>query len=82
MPLTEEEWEWLSNAYNDWVDDVGDLLESLADAAQAAERSVEGTSLAGGVVRDLRRRIRAALGEAVQRTNELTVRIAEILGRD
>ncbi len=82
MPLTDDGWEALSNAYNAWIDDVANLLEGLADAAQVAERSVEGAPLARGVVRDLRRRIRAALGEAVQRTNDLTIRIAGLLGRD
>jgi len=78
MPLTEEEWEALSNAHNEWVDDVGDILEGLADAAQAAERSVEGETLARGVVRDLRYRIRAAIHEVIDRTNEMTVRVARL----
>ena len=78
MPLTADEWEALSNAHNDWVDDVGDILEGLAEAAQIAERSVEGTALAGAVVADLGRRIRAAAGEIIERTNELTVRVGRL----
>ena len=78
MPLTDAEWEALSNAHNDWVDDVGDILEGLAEAAQIAERSVEGTALAGAVVADLGRRIRAAAGEIIERTNELTVRVGRL----
>jgi len=78
MPLTADEWEALSNAHNDWVDDVGDILEGLADAAQAAERSLEGEALAGAVVRDLRRRLAAAILEIAERTNALTVRVSAL----
>jgi len=78
MPLTDEQWEALSSAYNEWVDDVGDVLEGLAEAAQVAERSVEATTLAGVVVGDLGRRIRAAAGEIIERTNELTMRVGRL----
>ena len=45
-PLTGEESESLSNAYNGWVDDVGNILGGLVDAAEDAERSVEDSPLA------------------------------------
>ncbi|HEV8593919.1 MAG TPA: hypothetical protein VGR51_00100 [Thermoplasmata archaeon] len=78
MPLTDAEWEALSNAYNAWIDDVGNALESLADAAQDAERSVEGATLAGGVLRDLRRRVLDAIHELAERTTELTLLIGRL----
>jgi hypothetical protein len=53
MPLTDEEWARLVKAHNDWVDDVGDILEGLAAAAQIAERSIEGAPFPRGVVEDL-----------------------------
>jgi hypothetical protein len=78
MPLTDEEWAWLSTAHNDWVDDVGDVLEGLADAAEAAERSLEGEALGRAVVSDLRRRLDAAVREIVERTNEMTLRVSAL----
>ena len=75
-PLSNEEWESLSNAYNGWVDDVGDILAGLVDASEDAERSVEDSPLARRVVHDLRERIRAAAFELADQTNDLTVRLA------
>jgi hypothetical protein len=65
--------EKLSTLDNVWIDDVADILEGLAAAAQDAERSVEGTPLARAVVMALSRRIRAAVLEIIDRTNTLTV---------
>jgi len=76
MPLTDEEWARLVKAHNDWVDDVGDILEGLAAAAQIAERSIEGAPSPRGVVEDLGRRIRATAGEIIERTNEMTLRVS------
>ena len=78
MPLTDEGWEALSNAHNAWIDDVGNILESLADAAQIAERSVEGTPVARRVVGDLRRRVRAAIHELADRMSELTLLVSRL----
>ena len=78
MPLTDEEWARLVKAHNDWVDDVGDILEGLTAAAQVAQRSIEGAPSPGGVVADLGRRIRAASGEIVERTNEMTLAVARL----
>jgi hypothetical protein len=74
--LDDEEWESLSTLYNVWMDDVADILEGLAAAAQDAERSVAGTPLARAVVVALSRRIRAAVLEVIDRTNTLTVEMA------
>ncbi len=71
-------WEALSKAHNDWIDDVADILESLADAAADAERSVAGTPLARGVVGDLRQRIGAAIRGVADRANGLTVRLSRL----
>ena len=60
------------------MDDVGDILEGLADAAEASERSLEGEAFARGVVTDLRQRLEAAILEIVERTNEMTVRISAL----
>jgi len=78
MPLTDSEWEFLSTSHNDWVDDVANILEGLIDAAENAERSVEGASLAGTVVRNLRVRLHTAIQEVTDRTNDLTVRVARL----
>ena len=78
MPLTDAEWEALSKAHNDWIDDVADTLKGLADAAETAERSLEGAPLARAVVTDLRGRIEAAIREIIERTNQLTVRISSL----
>jgi len=75
-PFDDEEWESLSTAYNGWLDDVGDILGGLTDAAEDAERSLEDQALARRVVFDLRERIRAAAREIADRTNDLTIRIA------
>ena len=78
MPLSDSGWEALRKAYNDWIDDVADILESLADAAADAERSVAGTPFARRVVGDLRQRIGAAIREIADRTNDLTVRLSRL----
>ena len=78
--LDDAEWERLSTLYNGWIDDVADVLQGLATAAQDAERSVEGTPLARGVVGNLRARIRAAIEEIADRTNTLTVEMARLQG--
>jgi len=75
--LDDTEWERLSTLYNGWIDDVADVLEGLKAASEDAEPSVEGTSLARAVVRDLRVRINAAIREVVERTNTLTVEMAK-----
>src|SRR5438034_1534108 len=72
--LDDAEWERLSTLYNGWIDDVADVLQGLATAAQDAERSVEGPPIARAVVADLRTRIEAAIGELIDRTNTLTDR--------
>ena len=77
-PLSDEEWESLSNTYNGWIDDVGDILAGLVDASEDAERSVEDSAVARRVVHDLRERIRAAAREIADRTNDLTVRLAHL----
>jgi hypothetical protein len=74
--LDDEEWQRLSTLYNVWIDDVADILEGLAAAAQDAEGSVEGTPFARAVVVALSRRIRAAVLEIIDRTNTLTVEMA------
>jgi len=66
----------LSTLYNGWIDDVADILEGLAEAAEIAERSIEGAPLARTMVEDLRARIDAAIREVAERTNTLTVEIA------
>lgn len=75
-PLSDEEWESLSNSYNGWVDDVAEILAGFADAAEDAERSVEDSPIARRVVHDLRRRIKGAILEVADRLNDLTVRLA------
>lgn len=57
---------------------VTTFLEGLPDAAEDTERSVEGASLAGTVVRNLRKRLQTAIQEGTDRTNELTVRVARL----
>jgi hypothetical protein len=74
--LDDEEWQRPSTLYNVWIDDVADILEGLAAAAQDAEGSVEGTPLPRAVVVALSRRIRAAVLEIIDRTNTLTVEMA------
>jgi hypothetical protein len=74
--LDDAEWEKLSTLYNGWIDDVADILEGLAEAAEIAERSIEGAPLARTMVQDLRVRIDAAIREIAERTNTLTVEIA------
>ena len=76
VPLNDAEWESLSKAYNVWIDDVAEILASLLDAAQDAERSVEDSPLPRRVVHDLRERVKAAAHEIADRTNDLTVRLA------
>ena len=78
MPLSNAEWEFLSTAYNGWVDDVTEILAGLADAAEDAERSVEDSAIARRVVFDLRRRVKAAILEVADRVNDLTVRLARL----
>jgi len=78
VPLSDAKWEFLSKAYNGWVDDVAEILAGLADAAQDAERSVEDSPLARGVVIDLRDRIKAAISEVADRMNDLTVRVSRL----
>ncbi len=78
MPLSNAEWEFLSTAYNAWVDDVAEILAGLADAAEDAERSVEDSLIARRVVHDLRSRIKAAILEVADRVNDLTVRLARL----
>jgi hypothetical protein len=78
--LDDTQWERLTTPYNGWVDDVADILEGLAEAAEIAERSIEGAPLARTVVQDLRGRIEAAVSEVVDRTNSLTVEIDWLLG--
>ncbi len=75
--LDDAEWERLSTLYNGWINDVADVLQGLATAAQDAERSVEGPPIARAVVADLRTRIEAAIGELIDRTNTLTVEMAK-----
>ena len=75
--LDDAEWERLSTLYNGWIDDVADVLQGLATAAQDAERSVEGPPIARAVVADLRTRIEAAIGELIDRTITLTVEMAK-----
>jgi len=75
--LDDAEWERLSTLYTGWIDDVADILQGLATAAQDAERSIEGPPIARAVVADLRTRIEAAIGELIDRTNTLTVERAE-----
>jgi hypothetical protein len=78
-PLSDEERESLSKSYNGRVDDVAEILASLLDASEDAERSLEDTPLARRVVRNLRERIKAAAaGEIAERTNDLTVRLARL----
>ena len=74
--LDDAEWERLSTLHNGWTDDVADVLQGLATAAQDAERSVEGPPIARTMVQDLRLRIDAAIRKIVERTNTLTVEIA------
>src|SRR5205823_5823169 len=69
--LDDAEWEKLSTLYNGWIDDVADILEGLAEAAEIAERSIEGAPLARTMVEDLRARIDAAIREVAERTNTL-----------
>ncbi len=76
LPLTDAEWEPLSNAYNVWIDDVAEILASLLDAAKDAERSVEDSPIPRRVVHSLRDRIKAAAYEIADQTNNLTVRLA------
>ena len=78
MPLSNAEWEFLSTAYNGWVDDVAEILAGLADAAEDAERSVEDSPIARRVVFDLRRRVKAAILEVADRVNDLTVRLTRL----
>lgn len=78
--LDHAEWERLTTLYNGWIDDVADILEGLAEAAETAERSVEGAPLARTVVHDLRSRIEASIADVVDRTNTLTVEIHRLLG--
>jgi hypothetical protein len=78
VPLSNAEWEFLSTAYNGWVDDVAEILACLADAAEDAERSVEDSPVARRVVFDLRRRVKAAILEVADRVNDLTVRLARL----
>ena len=77
-PFDDEEWESLSTAYNGWLDDVGDILAGLVDASENAERSLEDQALARRVVHNLRERIRAAVQEIADRTNEMTGRLAHL----
>ena len=78
--LDDQEWQRLTSLYNVWIDDVADILAGLAIAAKDAERSVEGTPLARGVVGNLRARIRAPIEEIADRTNTLTVEMARFQG--
>jgi ABC-type transporter Mla subunit MlaD len=78
VPFSNAEWEFLSTAYNDWMDDVTEILATLADAAEDAERSVEDSPVARRVVFDLRKRIKAAILEVADRVNDLTVRLARL----
>ncbi len=82
MPLSDSEWQFLSNTYNGWVDDVAEILASLADAAQDAERSVEDSPIARRVVFNLRTRIKAAISEIADRLNDLTVMVTRLQGDD
>src|SRR5438132_8476461 len=75
--LDDAEWERLSTLYNGWINDVADVLQGLATAAQDAERSVEGPPIARAVVADLRTRTEAAIGDLIDRTTTLTVEIAK-----
>ena len=78
MPLTDQEWARLVKAHNNWVDDVGDILQGLEAAAEVAQRSIEGAPSPGGVVADLRRRVEAAILEISERTNEMTLVVSRL----